>query len=71
MMATPRPEFGGCLVLPQVRGGAVVACFHYICGLGIRGRGSGDVGFISGAGVGPDGGDEHDGHVCEEDCSAG
>ena len=39
------------------QGGAVVGCFHYIGGLGVRGLGLGDVGFVLGAGVGSDGGE--------------
>ena len=29
-----RPEFGGCFVFCLVRGGLVVACFHYMGGVG-------------------------------------
>ena len=52
-----RPEFGGCFVFWLVSGGAAVRCFHYIGGWGAWWGGSGDGGFVPGAGVGSDGGE--------------
>ena len=40
-----------------VSGGAAVRCFHYIGGSGAWWGGSGDGGFVPGAGVGSDGGE--------------
>ena len=39
LMSTPglRPEFGGCFAFCLVRGGLVVACFHYMGGVGAGG----------------------------------
>ena len=57
MVAWFRPEFGGCFAFCLVRGGAVVACFHYIAGAGGWWWGLGDSGFVPGAGVCSDGGE--------------
>ena len=35
--AALRPEFGGCFAFCLVRGGLVVACFHYMGGVGAGG----------------------------------
>ena len=35
LQARTRPEFGGCFAFCLVRGGMVVACFHYMVGRGL------------------------------------
>lgn len=50
----PWPEFGVCFVFCVLRGGTVVACFHYI--VGMSGVGLDDGGFVPGAGVCANGG---------------